>query len=278
MKKIFYLGCLVTGIPLWIGCAGNASRFPGDPPDPSSAMHAWVPPSEERLEARRQRQRVLDRLTAQVGQARQNQNWLDEHVAPLADVARLVQARPEVLESKLTEEVASEEKRQEKLEREVDLLRATSRLYEQKLRKIALRPVRRRPPPKVEDIWARAVRYFRDGEYHRSLKTFASALKNNPPGSLKDDLVFGLAASHFRLGHYDRAAELLNEVIAGYPQGNKWLVSQVLLGYTHYLNGERSRALFVLTRVREHQPPQALGQIIDDLIRKARGEDLHGTS
>ena len=111
-----------------------------------------------------------------------------------------------------------------------------------------------------------ALNYFRNGKYILSAKIFEKSLISNPPYSVKDNLLFGLGMSHYKLGNISRVSKPLSRLIKEYPDSEKWFMSHVMLALTNYRQREKSQALYVLDQGLNRNPPYFIRSMMQNLI------------
>ncbi len=228
-------------------------------------MYQWEPPSEEILEARRLRQQELDALAGDIESLILKFNELDLSARnleagssswnqKLADLDRTMMERLMEIDKLTTrnkEQIASLKEPIATLDKELqDILRAR----EQKLFRMG--------------AYEQAYKLFRERRYSDAAGQFFRVLNTRYPSKLRDNILFGLGASFYKLKRWDKASRPLETLLTQIPNGDKWHEASLLLGLTHYRNSKRSQALFVLHQGLERNPPASIRNLMEKLEKQ----------
>ena len=92
------------------------------------------------------------------------------------------------------------------------------------------------------------------------------SLISNPPYSVKDNLLFGLGMSHYKLGNISLVSKPLSRLIKEYPDSEKWFMSHVILALTNYRQREKSQALYILEQGLKRNPPHFILSVMQNLM------------
>ena len=261
------------------GCAHEPA--PEEPPKQTKAQklqamhpeeqHIWLPPSEEELEARRQRQKHLDVVAADLERLFMGfADILGDEII-LENLLRGKESELQELEAQLSQQMVHEERVKE-LNRELQEMEGNVQEMDDRLEPIREeRASRTVAPPKAEqDDYRLAILLFRDGHYLKSIAAFHRILEKDYPPHLKDNILFGLASNYYKLKQYDEALANLDAIIQNYPKGDKWLVSHAMAGLIYNRQGQSSKAIPVLESALQHQPNPDLLKIIHRLLKLAK--------
>jgi TolA-binding protein len=123
-----------------------------------------------------------------------------------------------------------------------------------------------------------AMKNFRDGKYKKSLKKFLTLVKQSPPLFLQDNIHFGLGSVYYRLKRYGKATKHFQKILNEYAQGDKRFVSYFMLGMIHNLQGEKSRAMYLLEEALSNKPPEKIQNSIHRLINIINDDSSNDTN
>lgn len=265
--------------------------------NPPDMMHAWLPPSEIELERRRNQQKWLDKIATEIESLFFIKEGLLQQTRSLESSMNQFAMNVDNLQPQWEAEVAHVQQKQETLKKTVTGLQTSSKIIRSQLAGIKQQKSRNNVKPgkfkpgkvksgKVKSrrkafrrkLYTAAIRSFRDGDYRESIRLFKVALDRNPPTALRDNIYFGLGASWFKLNDFSAAGAPFKTIVNRYPRGDKWLISHVMLGLTHQLNGETSQALFFLQQAKSNNPPKPLRDLIDRLLDGIQNETLRAVS
>jgi tetratricopeptide (TPR) repeat protein len=123
-----------------------------------------------------------------------------------------------------------------------------------------------------------AMKAFSQGHYKTSLRLFDKLIKQNPPRFLEDNIHFGMASSFYRLKKYFQAQKHFKKILDDFQMGDKRFNSYVMLGIIHNLQGEKSRALYLLNEALSNNPPERMKPLINRLIMNINEESSLATN
>lgn len=261
------------------GCAHAPA--PEEPPKQTKAQklqamhpeerHIWLPPSEEELEARRQRQKHLDVVAADlerlfIGFA----DILGDEII-LENLLRGKEPELQQLEARLDQQKVQQEQRVKELNQALQEMEGDVQKMDARLEPIREERASRTVPPEAEqDDYRLAILLFRDGHYLKSIAAFHRILEKDYPSHLKDNILFGLASNYYKLKQYDEALASLDTIIQNYPGGDKWLVSHAMAGLIYNRQGQSGKAIPILESALRHEPNPDLRKIIHRLLKLAK--------
>ena len=247
----------------------------------SGNPHLWLPPSQMELEERRARQSPLDEIAEQIGNLYLSHDEMYRTVENLGASIGEMANKLGAIEPELELAMVKEENKRQVLKQDVAFLAKTSTRVHKQIK--AIHHIKRNPPPKNPanhsmKYYFNAIEKFRDADYAKSIQMFKASLKNKPPARLIDNIYFGIGVARYKLGQYERATVSLNRVVEQYSKGDKWLISQVMLGLAYFKNGESSRALYILTKVRRNTESPILLRMIDQIMDDLEKETLYAAN
>jgi TolA-binding protein len=112
----------------------------------------------------------------------------------------------------------------------------------------------------------KALNAYQTGNYDESILLFQNFALSNPPGHLKDNILFWIGSNYVKLEMYDNAIIQFDTVLNQFPNGNKSHDSRLMLGVSYYKKGEASRAIEVLETALKYNPPSDVkGKIMAQL-------------
>jgi TolA-binding protein len=143
--------------------------------------------------------------------------------------------------------------------------------------KETLRILSKVKPPVIfsSNDYKSAMKAFSDGKYDTSLKLFNRLFKKNPPKFLEDNIHFGIGSSFYRLKKFSNAQKHFQKILDDFPMGDKLFNSYVMLGVIHNLQGEKSRALFLLDQALNSNPPERMKTLIKRLVTNISEDSTH---
>jgi TolA-binding protein len=111
-----------------------------------------------------------------------------------------------------------------------------------------------------------ALSAYQVGNYDESILLFQNFALSNPPGHLKDNILFWIGSNYVKLEMYDNAIKQFDTVLNQFPRSNKAHDSRLMLGVSYYKKGESSRAVEVLETALKYNPPSDVkGKIMAQL-------------
>lgn len=269
MKSIFPRLIVLIFSTLLTACGGYlpsaSSNWSANPTE----MHAWNPPDAETLAKRRENQQHLDNLTREIERLFVNQASLAQQGTIMDELTRKTDAKIRISEKEFTEQVRKEIDRNKKMQSD---LNETQAKFEQA--KASVKQLAQIKPPVIFSSanYNAAMKAFSQGQYTSSLKLFNNLIKQNPPMFLKDNIYFGLGSSYYRLKKYSKAQKHFQRILDDFIMGDKRFNSYVMLAVIHNLQGEKSRALYLLDQALDNNPPDKMRPLILSLIRNINQE------
>ncbi len=271
LNKFWFLLLLLA-----LGCA----HTPEEPPKQTKAQkfqsmhpeerHIWLPPSEEELEARRQRQKRLDVISADLERLFMGFADILGNEIILENLLRGKEPELQQLEARLNQQAAQQQK-VEDLNRVIQEMEGNVREMDASLEALRKERTNREGSPKAEpDDYRLAILLFRNAQYLKSIAAFQRILEKEHPEQLEDNILFGLASNYFKLKQYDSSLQHLDTIIRDHPKGDKWLVSHAMSGLIYNKQGQPGKAVPVLESALQHQPNPELLKIINRLLKLAK--------
>ena len=226
--------------------------------------NAWMPADKEELEHRRFIQKRFNHIEKEIENLYMNFEAIVSKETNLHDGTINVTPKIDSLESGMVEMIASEKNRKDELGKQLSELKKVNVDLNSKVNKLSINI---KPDPVFSLIkYRNALNYFRNGKYILSAKIFKKSLISNPPYSVKDDLLFGLGMSHYKLGNISRVSKPLSRLIEEYPDSEKWFISHVMLALTNYRQREKSKALYILNQGLKFNPPYFIRSVMKNLV------------
>lgn len=275
MKNLFQILSIFFILEFLAGCGGYLPSAPTNWSANPSERHIWEPPDEETLAKRRETQRHLDNLTDEIERLFVNQASLDQQEKVMDQLVRKTDARIKSSEKEFSKQVSKDSQRNKKMLSDLKEARAKYEEQKEKLKKLS-----EVKPPVIFSTadYKSAMKAFSDGRYSASLRLFNKLRTQNPPVFLQDNIHFGMGSSYYRLKKYASAAKHFQKIINDYSMGDKIFNSYVILGIIHNLQGEKSRALYLLNEALSKNPPEKMKPLINNLINKISGESVHASN
>jgi TolA-binding protein len=269
MKSIFLVIIVLNLLMFLTACGGYLPSAPSNWSANPTEMHAWEPPDAEMLAKRRENQEHLDKLTNEIERLFINQSSLDQQGAAMDDLTRKTDSKIRRSEKELAEQISKEIDRNRKMQSDLKETQAKFEQAEANLKKRS-----KIIPPIIfsSAIYNSAMKAFSQGQYKISLRLFNKLFKQNPPRFLEDNIHFGLGSSYFRLKKYSQAQKHFQKIIDDFKMGDKRFNSYVMLGIIHNLQGEKSRALYLLDEALSNNPPEKMKPLINRLIKNINEE------
>jgi tetratricopeptide (TPR) repeat protein len=232
--------------------------------------HIWLPPDSAELEARRQRQKRLDVVAADLERLFMGYADILGNEIILENLLRGKDAKLQQLEARSGQQKAHEA-RVKKLKRALQEIEGSVKEMDASLEQIRNERAARKVPPKGwTDDYRLAILLFRDGQYLKSIDKFKSILEKKYPRPLTDNILFGLASNYYKLKKYDKALANLDSIIRDHPKGDKWLVAHAISGLIYNQQGKPGKAIPVLEATLQHHPNPDLLKIIHRLLKLAK--------
>jgi tetratricopeptide (TPR) repeat protein len=271
--KYFWVLFLLVG---W-GCA----QTPKEPIELTQAqklksMHPderyiWLPPTEEELEARRERQKRLDVVAADLERLFMGYADILGDEIILENLLRGKESELRQLEMRQAQQRSQEDERVKEMNQVLEEIEGSVKAMDASLEAIRKERAAGKAPPKTwTDDYRLAILLFRNGQYQRSIDKFNSILEKKYPPPLKDNILFGLTSNYYKLKKYDKALVNLDDIIQNHPKGDKWLVSHAISGLIYNLQGKPGKAVPILKTALRHHPNPELLKIINRLLSLAK--------
>jgi TolA-binding protein len=275
MKSIFPAPIILIFSIFLTSCGGYLPSAPSNWSANPTEMHAWDPPDAETLAQRRENQQHLDNLTGEIERLFINQSSLTEQGDSMDDLTRKSDAKIRRSEKDFADQMDKEIDRSKKMQSD---LKETQDEFEQA--KVRLKELSKIKPPVIFSSanYNAAMKAFSQGQYKISLRLFDKLIKQNPPRFLEDNIHFGLGSSYYRLKKYSEAQKHFQKIVDDFQMGDKRFNSYVMLGVIHNLQGEKSRALYLLDEALNNNPPERMKPLISRLIRNINEESSHAAN
>ena len=260
IKNYIFIVLIVTIYGCFAGIP-EKSEYPYINP---SDRNAWIPADKEDLENRRFIQRSVNKIEKEIESLFMNFEVIVSMETNVHDGVIKVAPKIDSLESSMVGMIDSEKNRKDDLGKELSQLKKVNIDLNSKVNDLSgiIKP----DPVFSTTKYRNALNYFRNGKYLLSAKIFKKSLISNPPYSVKDNLLFGLGMSHYKLGNISLVSKPLSRLIKEYPDSEKWFMSHVILALTNYRQREKSQALYVLDQGLKRNPPHFIRSVMQNLI------------
>lgn len=257
---------------LFVGCGGHLPAERTHWPINQEERHAWYPPDETVLSARRANQLRLDALTQEIGILFVNHATFSNRELNLFESVSQIDPKINAMSSNYGKQIESERERKTRMQNDLEMSKVGFTNAKARLKNIMTVK-----PPVIFSItdYNSAMKKFRDGQFKQSLKLFLKINNQNPPLFLKDNIQFGLGSAYYRLKNYSSATKHFQNILDNYSQGDKRFISYFMLGIIHNLQGEKSRALYLLEEALSKNPPEKMQNTIHRLIEIVNDEPSH---
>jgi len=234
--------------------------------------HIWLPPSQEKPAARRQRQKRMDVVAADLERLFMGYADILGNEIILENLLRGKESGVQQLEARLNQQKAQQEQRVKQLSQAVQEIEGSVKEMDSDLESIRKERGTQKSKPKVQpDDYRLAILLFRNGQYLKSIAVFQRIQKKEYPAYLQDNILFGLASNYYKLKQYDKALVNLDDIIRNHPKGDKWLVSHAMSGLIYNLQGKPGKAIHILeSGLRYNQPSPELLKIFNRLLKLAK--------
>jgi len=273
MKSAVKNGLIIILAFLLNACGGYLPAERTHWPINQEERHSWYPPDETVLSARRANQLQLDALTQEIEILFVNHATFSKREVALFESMNQINPEINKMISEYGQRAESEQERIIRMRKDLEMSKAGFMDAEARLKKI----MEVKPPVffSISD-YNSAMKSFRDGKFKNSLNLFLNLKKQDPPLFLQDNIEFGMGTSYFRLKNYPKATEHFQKILDKYPQGDKRFISYFMLGTIHNLQGEKSRAIFLLEEALTKRPPEKMQNMIHRLINVVNEEPTDG--
>ena len=257
------------------GCSGYFPTEKTSWPINIGEQHTWYPPDETALAQRRANQLWLDNLTHEIEILFINHASISDQEIYLYKSINNVNPQINAMKFDYEQKIESESERKIRMKKNLEMSKLGFISAEAKLKKIMT--VKPTITFSVDD-YNTAMRYFKDGLLKKSLKTFLNLSKQNPPLFLQDNIQFGMGSIYYRLKKYAMAKNHFQIILDDYARGDKRFISYFMLGLIHNVQGEKSRAIFLLEEALDKNPPKKMTNSIHRLINIINDEPSHAPS
>ena len=254
------------------GCGGYFPAVKTHWPINKGEQHTWYPPDETALMQRRANQLWLDHMTHEIETLFINHASISKQELYLYESINKVEPQINAMKFNYEKKIESEGERKIRMKKDLEMSKLGFISAEAKLKKIMT--VKPTIVFSVHDYNA-AMKYFRDGLFKKSLKAFIKLSKQNPPLFLQDNIQFGMGSIYYRLKKYSMARNHFQKILDDYARGDKRFISYFMLGLIHNVQGEKSRAIFVLDEALGNNPPKKIKNSIHRLINIINDEPSH---
>ena len=259
-------------ITFFLGACGylpaERTHWPVNPAE----MHSWQPPDETTLSDRRANQLRLDGLTEEIGILFVNHASLSQQELNLFESINQIDPKIKEMDSANKRLIESEQERNERMVRDLEKSKAGFLDAQTRLKKL----MEVKPPIIFSTSdYNSAMKSFRNGHFQKSLKLFSKLNAQNPPLFLQDNIHFGMGSAYFRLKNYPKAMQHFQRILEKYAQGDKRFISYFMMGVIHNLQGDKSRAVYLLEEALEKSPPEKMRNMIHRLIDVVNDEPSH---
>jgi TolA-binding protein len=275
MKRIIPVPLILIFSMFLISCGGYLPSAPSNWSANPTEMHVWNPPDAETLDKRRENQQHLDNLTREIERLFINHSSLDQQRISMDNLTRKIDANIRRSGKEFADQIGKEIDRSKKMQSDLKETQAKLDQAKERLKN------RSKIIPAVifsSSNYNAAMKAFSQGHYKTSLRLFDKLIKQNPPRFLEDNIHFGMASSFYRLKKYFQAQKHFKKILDDFQMGDKRFNSYVMLGIIHNLQGEKSRALYLLNEALSNNPPERMKPLINRLIMNINEESSLATN
>ncbi|MGP0629669.1 tetratricopeptide repeat protein [Nitrospina sp. 32_T5] len=266
LVSVFFIGACAHAVPV---SAPEEAQVPPPPPIDPAEMHIWTPPSEEELAARHRRQQVLDAMSSDLEKLFMGYaHTLGEEII-LENLVSFQSPQYHQWNEGFTENLESIDAIHQSNVDELQKSGEAVSLLEEQLE--AIRKQREARRFRLDE-YQMAIRLFRDARYAESITVFNRVLATEFPPNLHDNILFGLGSNYYRLRQYEKAKSYFDPIVEKHPSTDKWLVAHAMLGMIYNLEGQKSRALWILQKALDEKPTGELLSILQNLVLITQGK------
>jgi TolA-binding protein len=269
MKSIFLIILILIFSIFLISCGGYLPSAPSNWSANPNEMNAWDPPDTETLAKRRENQVHLDKITSEIERIFINHASLVKKESAMHDLTRQTDEKIRRSDKEFSDQINKEIQRSKTMQ--TDLKETQEKIKQAEAR---LKKQTKIIPPVIflSAYYKTAMKAFSQGKYKISIEFFNKLIKQKPPQFLEDNIHFGLGSSYFRLKKYSQAKIHFQKILDDFQMGDKRFNSYVMLGIIHNLQGEKSRALYLLDEAFNNNPPERIKSLISSLIKNISEE------
>jgi TolA-binding protein len=269
MKSIFPTTLILIFSIFLISCGGYLPSAPSNWSTNPNEINVWEPPDTETLAKRRENQGHLDKITSEIERIFMNHASLDKQESTMDNLTRQTDEKIRRSDKAFSEQINKEIQRRKTMQMDLKEMQEKINQAEARLKKQS-----KIIPPVIfsSAYYKTAMKAFSQGKYIISIEFFNKLIKQNPPKFLEDNIHFGLGSSYFRLKKYSQAKKHFQKILDDFQMGDKRFNSYVMLGIIHNLQGEKSRALYLLDEAFNNNPPERMKPLISSLIKNISEE------
>jgi TolA-binding protein len=269
MKSIFPITLILIFSIFLISCGGYLPSAPSNWSANPDEMHVWEPSDAETLVKRRENQGHLDKITSEIERIFINHASLVKQESTMDDLIRKTDEKIRQSDKEFSDQINKEVQRSKTMKNDLKETQEKFKQAEARLKKQS-----KIIPPVIfsSAYYKLAMKAFSQGKYKISIEFFNKLIKQNPPQFLEDNIHFGLGSSYFRLKKYSQAKKHFQKILGDFQMGDKRFNSYVMLGIIHNLQGEKSRALYLLDEALNNNPPERMKLLLGNLIENISEE------
>jgi TolA-binding protein len=269
MKSIFLITLILIFSIFLISCGGYLPSAPSNWSANPNEMNTWNPPDTETLAKRRENQVHLDKITSEIERIFINHASLVKQESSIDDLTRQTDEIIRRSDKEFSDQINKEIQRSKIMQTDLKETQEKIKQAEARLKKQS-----KIIPPVIfsSAYYKKAMKAFSQGKYKISIEFFKKLIKQKPPNFLEDNIHFGLGSSYFRLKKYSQAKKHFQKILDDFKMGDKLFNSYVMLGIIHNLQGEKSRALYLLDEAFNNNPPERMKPLISSLIKNISEE------
>jgi TolA-binding protein len=275
MKSIFRTSIILIFSIFLISCGGYLPSPPSNWSVNPDEMHAWEPPDAETLAKRIEKQEYLDKLTSEIERIFINHASLVDQGAAIHNLTRQTDEKIRRIDKEFSSQINKEIQRSKTM---LSDLKETQEKIKQAEASLKKRAKTLQPVIFSSENYNAAMKAFSQGKYKISIELFKKLITQNPPKFLEDNIHFGLGSSYFRLKKNSQAKLHFQKIIDDFQLGDKRFNSYVMLGIILNLQGEKSRALYLLDEAFNNNPPERMKPLISRLINNISEEPSNASN
>jgi tetratricopeptide (TPR) repeat protein len=264
MKSIFPRTLILFFSIFLISCGGYLPSAPNNWSANPNEMHVWETPDAETLAKRREKQEHLDKIASEIERFFIDHASLVKQGAYIDDLTLQTDDKIRRSDKVFSNQINKEIQRSKTMQRDLKETQEQIKQAEASLKK------RSTILPHVifsSANYKAAMKAFSQEKYKICIEFFNKLIKQNPPKFLEDNIHFGLGSSYFRLKKFAQAKKHFQKILDDFQMGDKRFNSYVMLGIIHNLQGEKSRALYLLDEAFNNNPPERMKPLISRLIK-----------
>ena len=260
---------LITFASFVFGCSILSQSNSIDSSINTADRHIWVAPDENDLEQRRILQSRFNEIEHDIEVMFLKSEILSSDEIDMREGIKKFFPNIESMDTTISEMINQEKTHVADLGQRLDSVKRNSKAVESEVAKLT-KSITPDPVFSSKDYFD-AFLHFKKGHYIKSNKLFKKSLISNPPYSITDNILFGLAMSQYRLGNISKVSKPLSRLISEYPDSEKWYMSHLVLALSLYKKREKSQALHILQNGFIKNPPHFIRSMfvnLSQLIQK----------